>query len=906
VRLHRLEITGVGPFRQTQVIDFEPLMDAGLFLIDGPTGAGKTTIIDAITFALFGTTSGLDSDLHRMRSDHCTAEDPTEVVLDFSVRGRRHRIARSPEYQRATKRKTASGVTTQPARQTLIEFDDQGDPMVTLTAHGDIGVHVRDLLGMGSSQFRQMVVLPQGEFANLLRMSPKDRLQALAHLLGSDFFDQVQAELLQRAEQAREQRAASERRVEQARAAIVSRAAELPLVEKYVFSGLGEGGGGGDGGFGELVATVTTAADAAADEEQTASRQATQAQQHLDRMQTALTALQEYATARQSAEQALQSLGLADATRADLQGEQLREAERRGVLRPLADWEDGAAERIVEQSQREADVRTATAAVADIQASAAALPDELRTAIRDRDAAQALLDDEAMWRSRAAELDARVRAQDALAAARTLEEELATAAERATAEHMAAEQHLAAQMRIVTDLQAELLSERAASLAVQLHDGEPCPVCGACEHPHPAVAAGEHVGDAALDEAQAETARLTAEVRRLQEARGKADAAVHAHATHIAELTGRSGTASDLQVEHGAVTEQIDRIDAARRALPALAERAEELQERERTQGAALVAAQQQLATAEATLDSLREQHERRQAEIAATIDDHATAREALASTEQRLVWLDAAISALVSAETAKAQLPDGFNDPADAQRQFEEAERAHADAAKRAEAAQQHAVTLRNAAKALAQLVDEFDAALIDHQRVVDQVGNVIQLAEIAAARSSANQRKLTLASYAVQLRFAHVLEAASLHLERMSAGQYSFELNVATQGRGLAGLGITVLDSWTGQTRDPKTLSGGETFYASLALALGLADVVQSETGGAQLETLFVDEGFGSLDADTLQLVLDQLDQLRSGGRVVGVISHVLEMKERIPDRVDVIAQSDHTSVVRQDLTA
>jgi exonuclease SbcC len=219
-----------------------------------------------------------------------------------------------------------------------------------------------------------------------------------------------------------------------------------------------------------------------------------------------------------------------------------------------------------------------------------------------------------------------------------------------------------------------------------------------------------------------------------------------------------------------------------------------------------------------------------------------------------------------------------------------------------RAEQTADRAAIIANTVAALDQLATEFNAALDDRASIASAAEVPVMVADIASARSPANRRKLTLASYAVQLRFAHVLESASLHLERMSAGQYTFQLSEAFRGREQAGLGIEVVDSWTGQARDPRSLSGGETFYAALAFALGLADVVHSETGGAQLETLFVDEGFGSLDQDTLQLVLDQLDQLRSGGRVVGVISHVTEMKERIPDRIQVHVLPDHTSAISQ----
>ena len=188
------------------------------------------------------------------------------------------------------------------------------------------------------------------------------------------------------------------------------------------------------------------------------------------------------------------------------------------------------------------------------------------------------------------------------------------------------------------------------------------------------------------------------------------------------------------------------------------------------------------------------------------------------------------------------------------------------------------------------------FASALVERRAVDDRTSGAISLAALA---TGANTRKLPLRSYALQRRFESVLAAASVHLVRMSSGKFSFELSQQV-GAGHSGLGIMVHDAWTGHTQEPKSLSGGETFYAALSLALGLADVVRGEAGGSALETLFIDEGFGSLDQETLYQVLDQLDLMRAGGRVIGVISHVTEMKESIPDRLDVRRGEDSTSTV------
>jgi exonuclease SbcC len=203
-------------------------------------------------------------------------------------------------------------------------------------------------------------------------------------------------------------------------------------------------------------------------------------------------------------------------------------------------------------------------------------------------------------------------------------------------------------------------------------------------------------------------------------------------------------------------------------------------------------------------------------------------------------------------------------------------------------EQAEENRTLSENLLKSATALVGKYVKNSQGVEKLAAEVKDAVGLGALVTATSSINTKKLTLESYALQLRFAHVLESASLHLRKMSSGRLSFLLDESSQGRGNTGLGINVMDEATGDARPTTSLSGGETFYASLSLALGLADVVQSETGGVSLETLFVDEGFGSLDTDTLERVLDQLDQLKSGGRTIGVISLVSEMKDRFPDRI------------------
>ncbi|MEU6941549.1 SbcC/MukB-like Walker B domain-containing protein, partial [Streptomyces rubiginosohelvolus] len=179
------------------------------------------------------------------------------------------------------------------------------------------------------------------------------------------------------------------------------------------------------------------------------------------------------------------------------------------------------------------------------------------------------------------------------------------------------------------------------------------------------------------------------------------------------------------------------------------------------------------------------------------------------------------------------------------------------------------------------------------------EEYERVARLAGLTAGTSADNERKMRLESYVLAARLEQVAAAATARLQRMSAGRYTLVHSDARTGGRRAGLGLHVVDAWTGSERDTATLSGGETFFASLALALGLADVVTEEAGGVRLDTLFIDEGFGSLDDQTLDEVLDVLDSLRERDRSVGIVSHVADLRRRIPARLEVVKERHGSTV-------
>lgn len=909
MRLHRLELEGIGPFRNRQVIDFDRVGAQGLFLIDGPTGAGKTTIIDAIVYALFGRVSAADSDETRMRSDFLDDDQASTIVCEFSVDGRRHRIERVLPFTRPPKRGSGRPVAV-PEKRLLTEFDTAGAAIGELTKEREVAEHLQQLLGLDADQFRKLVVLPQGEFAALLRMAPTDRGRVLEPLLGDGLYRRIQEALEAQGQRARAERAEADQGVIEAAQRL---SGALDVYREW-------------DGFPDDTALRDSSAsdddrvkvaDAAAmwiDEQVSHARLAqADAAAVLHQALTRRDALAAVIAARAAIDEARRQV-IEARTALSVQDQQLPEDQLPSVTAALertigetaefVRWERDSADRVSTRAQLVRAVDDAAAARARCARELEELPGRIEQAeqalqdLRDRAQPADALD---------LQLNALV---DRLSVAKQREERRAELVDlqqrwsRARDDLEAARARYAAVSDDVDRLIEQQRAERAALLAAVLEQDRPCPVCGSVEHPDPARAgdAGTFISDADIDAARQHVATQSASLHQAttveQDARADHDVA----RSRVEDLDVQLG---DLDVEAttqevSALREQRERARQAADAVEAAMQELRSHRSRQQSIGDTLRDLEQSLTTAEMRLSQFDDDNDRMQERLRQHVGDERTAAEYVAELEQRasgLRRLEQAVQGLRVAEAAVAD-DTGQTDVLALQALHDEATRVHDDLqqahAEHAERLAQLSGAVQAVTPLRAQLIEALEAKAEAH-RVTSRA---IDLGEIAGG-GRGNLRRLPLRAYALQLRFQSVLDAASRHLERMSNGKFSLELKEDAR-QGYAGLGIWIRDSWSGGLREPKTLSGGETFYASLSLALGLAEVVQAEVGGRTLETLFVDEGFGSLDADTLDKVLDQLDRLRSGGRVVGVVSHVSEMKDAIADRVDVRVQSDRTSAI------
>lgn len=485
----------------------------------------------------------------------------------------------------------------------------------------------------------------------------------------------------------------------------------------------------------------------------------------------------------------------------------------------------------------------------------------------------------------------------------------------------------------------------AAELATALQEGQPCPVCGSPVHPQPA---SPHPGQPTRqDEDAAETRHQRAAdaeraaAQTLQEARELAAAATgEAGDTPLDELRSQQQTltrdrdeALDLAADAGPATEQLTALQTQHasmtqqeaQATAALAARDSSYDHhhtRKTELEKKLKTARDTAPSIQARIDDLTQHADRLDAaaetartteEAARILADHTAKAEQTAPTHGFDTPLDAEQALLTDTElqtieddiaqwqrdraTHETVLHDpaltsaAAQPPADtegAETAVDRAETVHTTAS-----AEAHAATAR--ASNLAALTEDITAHVAQLQPLEDDYALADQLATLAGGTSLSNTRRMQLESYVLAARLEEVVDAANTRLQQMSDGRFTLLHTDAKAARGArSGLGLQITDAWTGHPRGTETLSGGESFFASLSLALGLADVVTQETGGNPLDTLFIDEGFGTLDEDTLHKVLDVLDALRAGDRTVGVISHVAELRRRIPHRLHVRKQT------------
>ncbi len=1001
----RLDMQAFGPYRERETVEFGELGLNRVFLIHGDTGAGKTTILDAMVFALYGDTSGGDRQAAQMRCESASPSVPTEVVLDFALGSRKFRVARRPGQEITGAR---GKPVSKPAEVVLWDRSGCGEAeegRLLTTKIMEANTLIKETLGFSCEQFRQVVVLPQGRFRELLSAGSDKREEILRQLFKTARFRELEEALAERAKTVRAQMQELKAQRE-AQLGLVDAADddELAALKAAAASALkaaeaeAEESGGVSLAAGEALAAAEAAeearralAAARADFEGLEARAREFAAIRL-RLETAVRAERVQSTAERLVEaraRVAETTAAADAAAAELtaaeEAERLaaevlaaergRTGEREaaaqevrrleGLTAAISAWREA-----VEEATGAASRAMAARSAADAATGAKTAADERLAGLRDEvsgtkaaamlaEAAQTRLDAARQHEERCRRLLA---ARDAVEAAEEWHMRCAAAESDAREAVTNAEAALAA-------LEERWRAGRAAALASALAPGRPCPVCGATDHPSPAVsekgdvtddelgaarvavdasraahfAARDGTGEAKnrlteaataergislepgarpdlqLSDAAAETAVCRAELEalsaqaevgdaeaRMAEAEAAAEAARTAagaaHETHASAERALAAVEARLSERAAAVPEILrapgaleTAIEEARKAGRMLEEAFEAAQLRALETKEARIARQSDAAAAVVNRAGAVKQERSSAAAFAAALEKQGFAAEeewraSLLSEEERKRLaadlaayeeaLNEARGRLRQAQLVVAARPEP-GDIAGLRSVAEQARWAHTEAIARRERAHNRLEGLLKVERVLR----EIDGRTENVRSLYQTVG---VLADVA---NGANPNRVSFQRWALGVYLDEVLVNASRKLFLMSKGRYRLQRQKEAAGRGRAsGLDLAVFDEYSGSARPAVTLSGGESFLAALALALGLAETVQEHAAGVPLETIFVDEGFGALDSDALELAIDALMELQLGGRLVGVISHVPELRQVIPARLEV----------------
>ncbi|MFC7292270.1 AAA family ATPase [Hirschia litorea] len=1013
----RLTLQAFGPFAGTETIYFDQASHSGLFGIYGPTGAGKTSIFDGLCFALFGQSSGASRDGKDFRSDHADLDTLTQVELVFDLGPKRYVIKRIPAQERAAKR---GGRTTQQSHEAYF-FDATGMDVSQINDNtqgkvlaekktSQVDKLVPEILGYSASQFRQIILLPQGQFRQILDANTKDRAAILEQLFDVSHFKRFQENLKEKAKDSSAQiKEATTRRddrlsqsgyasieelagainagnimLDQAKMAVEkSKIAHSKAREKCEHAKMI------NGRFDELTKAQTELAHLHArqpeiDDLQLQLDSANRAKTLLG-LETALSqskldhqqAITRHAEATHTESNAKQGHQQALSILETLQDQQASMKALETRLQYLKSLQDIAASTL----SLKANVETCYKVLNSAQLKQDALQkniDETKLKLEEQKKEAGL----ALQRERdIAKLEKQLDSIKAdlaalqIYATQKLEFDKLNQQLTSTSDHHKAA--TSAQTNAQTHFdkaQADLSHIQALHLAANLKNGENCPVCGSLEHPN--LASGDR-SSKGLNEAF-EKAKKTLEIANADEREANNRLISLREKTYAAQklldgLTPSSKNKVDLENEKNQCTKTLSALKAApshedisklilaletaltdqnttlqtgqqtlQSALSAYeiaksryedtltnlppeyrdtsllsreivdldkqlkghAEQLEKAQKNERSSlthyegcKASTLEKNESLERALKRLNGDKTNFETALRDAKFTADTFLNAKSILQRSDTLLQQIDAYKTALIA---VKAQIKQAEEFTKNHKLQDIETLQSNLNAASKdletkteaLSTAQHNLAHLRNTRDAIDQASKEVD-------RLNEKFGPLGGLADLMDGK---NAYRLKLADFAIAAMYDDVLDAANIRLTPMTSGRFELRRDTsAASGKGSQGLDTLVYDAHTDTHRRSSSLSGGEGFLASLALALGLSDVVQAQAGGVRLESLFIDEGFGTLGSETLDLALDTLQELASNNRLVGIISHVEDVKRAIPNGF-IIEKSKNGSRITQ----
>ena len=911
----KLTIAGFGPYAGVQELDFEALGTSGLYLIAGDTGAGKTTIFDAITFALFGEASGGSRKSDMLRSKYARAEDPTYVELTFTYGGQTYTVRRNPAYERAKTR--GVGTTSQLADAQLTLPDGS-----VVTKLKDVNRAVQEIIGLSREQFAQVCMISQGDFRRLLEADTETRKKIFKDIFGTELYSDLQTRL-------KDEVSALDGQMTEARRSIRQYTEGMVCADNSDFNAQVQKAKTDGLPTAELTELFEKLLDEDRKLEDRLGNQVSAAEDEIKALEKQKEAVEAYRQTKENLDKlsdeerdqkkAWEAAKAAlEAAKTEKDKTQPELTEHLGKLRNQLPSYDELDEKNKALQDKEKLLKIEQQKRDEAEKQKATLAEEL-SAFKDE---QAKLKDSDKEK---AELDAQLQQctdrKDALET--LLEDFMSLYTEQKTLTDIqkdylaladAAEKRLQAYDR----MQRAFLNAQAGLLAKDLQAGTPCPVCGSLEHPHPAelseqAPTEDHVKHAksAYDDAQF-AAAAASETAAAQKAKvAEKAAALRKRLETLLPDTSEEQAEPAARDELCNCEKQIDelneKIEAAEKNICRKSDLDKQIPEKED----ALKAAEDDWNNADKRISILQTEHKALTDQIdklqqSLAFPDKASAEQKISELQEQSDALEqaltaaleqekASLNALTATRAAIEQLQKQLETGADGDLDKLSAQLDAQKKQKKVLEEQRQSVHTRIEVNGRAR--DGIDKQRGELEELEQKYVWMNALAKTAAGNLQ-GKAKIDLETYVQTTYFDRILERANLRLQKMSGGQYDLKRRRnADNMQSKSGLELDIVDHINATERSVNTLSGGEAFLASLALALGLSDEVQMSTG-IHLDTLFVDEGFGSLDSEALSKAYQTLAGLTEGNRLVGIISHVAELKERIDRQIIVAKDPDGSS--------
>lgn len=901
----KLTISAFGPYAGETILDMDLLGNKGLYLIAGDTGAGKTTIFDAITFALYGAPSGDNRDASMLRSKYAALETPTFVELIFIYGGKEYRLRRNPEYTRLNKK--GDGTTLAKADAELIYPDGRIE-----SKSRDVTQAITELMGIDRNQFTQIAMIAQGDFLKLLLAPTEDRKKIFRQIFKTGLYAVLQERLKQES-------AELGRECERLNASIKQYINGITFKEDHVFNLELDKAKEGMLTLEETVELIEKII--LQDKEESVSYKEKQEfiEKSLREITAALTKAEEMEKAKSELEKAVKELADKEPLKEKLAAILANEEKKRSHINLLVDeiitaknklsqYEEleeksrllGTLERQKENSERLREEKSILLGnkkneKTDAKQELGLLKDVGLEKEKLLNQQKSLLDRGTQVNS----LNSSIIRFNALCESLILKQE----------EYIEAKNLAQSFNGIYQTMNQAFLDGQAGILASNLEEGLPCPVCGSKEHPTPAAITEGAPTEAELKTAkekqatsEAKASQLSVDAGNLKGQKDSQEEDIKKKCKDIFEITDILESSSKIDREVADITLKLGELSEKIKGEEVKAGRKKELEE-------LYPRLEKEVEDLEVALSLEEKNH----ISILGDIKNIAEAKNKLSSAlkfENREI----ANENILKLETEKREMEKAIED---AQKAFSNYEldisklrgsiSAYTSKDKDYKAVDIEAIRkkeeeFKEEKNRISTLItqgggrqDNNNTAL---RKIKDQSGNLAEEEKkwtwMKALSNTANgnvsgKEKIMLETYIQMNYFERIIARANTRFMVMSGGQYELKRRVeAENNRSQSGLELDIIDHYNGSERSVKTLSGGESFKASLSLALGLSDEIQSSAGGVQLDTMFVDEGFGSLDDESLQQAMKVLLGLTEGNRLVGIISHVGDLKDKIDKQI------------------